>query len=332
MSSPSPRFSISSSPPTPTSPTSTRSAYPFPDTLPRHSTGNRYQPRRGSNASTISVGSIGGSLDIHSRRGSTVRETSQNAISNLLQLPIVRTGLLPHNQAPAGYKAPTTRDIPPVTLTNIPHVPNENFRDYLGRIGPLFESFQRGRIEPEQPAWLKKNEELEKTDRFAEALERRLSRDGSVSPSLTRQTSTSTLFSPTVETSGGPGQPKRRSSAQYRRNRNEPTPLSTIPGVYLEQDFHLENPRTFDVVSERAEIVRPPSGTPAEASNGAPLPPRKPITSNAILQEKLSWYMDTIEVHLINSISTASTGFFAALGSLKELQTEAEESVAKIQG
>ncbi|KAK0931116.1 hypothetical protein LTR91_000063 [Friedmanniomyces endolithicus] len=329
MSSPSPRFSVDGSPPTPTSPTSTRSGYPFPDALARHNTGNRYQPRRGSNASTISIGSIGGSLDIQPRRGSTVRETSQNAIFNLLQSPAARTGLLPHNQAPAGFKAPTTRDIPPVTLTNIPHVPVDNFRDYLNRIGPLLESFQRGRIESEQAAWLKKDKELEQTDRFAEVFERRFSRDGPMSPSLTRKTSTTTLLSPTAETPGGIAQPKRRSSAQYRRNRNEPTPLSTIPSVYLEDDFHLENPRTFDVVSERAEIVRPPPGTTAEAPNGAP---RRPITTNAILQEKLSWYMDTVEVHLIGSISTASSGFFAALGSLKELQTEAEESVAKIQG
>jgi vacuolar protein sorting-associated protein 54 len=41
--------------------------------------------------------------------------------------------------------------------------------------------------------------------------------------------------------------------------------------------------------------------------------------------------MDTVEVHLINSISSASSGFFAALGSLRELQTEAEESVKRIQ-
>ncbi|KAK1821343.1 hypothetical protein LTR12_004229 [Friedmanniomyces endolithicus] len=329
MSSPSQRFSVDGSPPTPTSPTSTRSSYPFPDALARHNTGNRYQPRRGSNASTISIGSIGGSLDIQPRRGSTVRETSQNAIFNLLQSPVARTGLLPHNQAPAGYKAPTTRDIPPVTLTNIPHVPVDNFRDYLNRIGPLLESFQRGRMESEQAAWLKKDKELEQTDRFAEVFERRFSRDGPMSPSLTRQASTTTLLSPTAESPGGSGLPKRRTSAQHRRNRNDPTPLSTIPSVYLEDDFHLENPRTFDVVSERAEIVRPPPGTPAEAPNGAP---RRPITTNAILQEKLSWYMDTVEVHLISSISTASSGFFAALGSLKELQTEAEESVAKIQG
>ena len=244
----------------------------------------------------------------------------------------MRTGLLPHtaaSTAAAGFKAPTQRDIPPVALTNIPHVPPENFRDYLNRIAPLFESFQRGRIGPEQPPWLKKDKELEKTDRFAEALERRMSRDRTVSPP-TPQLTPASAFSPLE----APGQ-RRRSSAGYRRNRNDPTPLSTIPNVYFDEDFHLENPRTFDVVSERAEIVRPPPGTPQleqKGANGVPLPPRKALATNAILQEKLSWYMDTVEVHLINSISTASTGFFAALGSLKELQTEAEESVSKIQG
>ncbi|GKT84950.1 hypothetical protein Ct61P_02800 [Colletotrichum tofieldiae] len=40
--------------------------------------------------------------------------------------------------------------------------------------------------------------------------------------------------------------------------------------------------------------------------------------------------MDTIEVHLINSISTASTTFFTALGSLRELHSEAAESVDRI--
>jgi vacuolar protein sorting-associated protein 54 len=41
--------------------------------------------------------------------------------------------------------------------------------------------------------------------------------------------------------------------------------------------------------------------------------------------------LDTVEIHLISSISTASQSFFAALGSLKELHSEAAESVAKIQ-
>ena len=107
-------------------------------------------------------------------------------------------------------------------------------------------------------------------------------------------------------------------------------PLSTVPQVYFDPDFHLENPRTFDIVSERSEIVRPPPG----ASGASPTPGtggRKALATNAILQEKLSWYMDTVEVHLISSISTASTSFFAALGSLRDLHMEASASVAKIQ-
>nr|POE87448.1 vacuolar protein sorting-associated protein 54 [Quercus suber] len=325
MASNSPRFGVDASP---TSPNSQRSGYPFPHSAST----NRHYSRRGSNASVSSVGSLGSISDRQARKGDAVLEISQNAISTLLQSPIVRTGLVPHTQASAaatGFKAPTTKDIPPVTLTNIPHVPAETFKNYLARIGPLFESFRRNRSDSDPAPWLKKDKELEKTDRFAEALDKQLS-SAPQSPTITRSASTAP-FSPGEK----PSLSRRRSSGQFRRNRNEPTPLSTIPGVYFEADFHLENPRTFDVVSERAEIVRPSPGTPTKeqkGANGTTLPPRKALATNAILQEKLSWYMDTVEVHLINNISSASTGFFAALGSLKELQIEAEESIEKIQG
>lgn len=119
----------------------------------------------------------------------------------------------------------------------------------------------------------------------------------------------------------------RRSSSSYTRKAAQgPPPLSTIPVVYFEEDFHLENPRTFDVVSERSEVIRQEE----KSSNGNAPVPRKALATNAILQEKLSWYMDTVEMHLISSISTASTTFFSALGSLKELHTEAAESVGRI--
>jgi vacuolar protein sorting-associated protein 54 len=110
-----------------------------------------------------------------------------------------------------------------------------------------------------------------------------------------------------------------------------PPPLSTIPAVYFDEDFHLENPRIFDVVSERSEVVRPTQGSDEKgASNGQAAAPRKALATNAILQEKLSWYMDTVEMHLIQSISTASTTFFTALGSLRELHSEAADSVERI--
>lgn len=323
----------------PNSPNPRRNAaFPFPAqnaSSSRQSSTTRFRSRRGSTASITSVsstGSIGGSLDVPSLRSSTtLREISQNAISTLLQPPIVRTGLVPHTMASAaaaGFKQPTQKDIPPVTLTNVPHVPTEQFRHYLDEIGPLFETLHRGRSETEQSSWGKKDKLGDEQERLASGQDIKAGQEQSMSPTLRRQPSINAL-SPI----GSPIQPKRRSSGQLRRNRNEPTPLSTVPNVYFDENFHLENPRIFDVVSERAEIIRPPPGalpTESQGQNGTVQPPRKALATNAILQEKLSWYMDTVEVHLINSISTASSGFFAALGSLKELQTEAEQSVAKI--
>ena len=122
-------------------------------------------------------------------------------------------------------------------------------------------------------------------------------------------------------------QAKRQHSGR-RRGPLPVAPLTTIPNVYYEPDFHLENPRTFDVVSERSEIVRPSIKDGAASATG--LSGRKALATNAILQEKLSWYMDTVEVHLISSISAASSSFFTALGSLRELHVEAAASVAKI--
>ncbi|KAH6638750.1 Vps54-like protein-domain-containing protein [Boeremia exigua] len=301
------------------SPVLQQSQYPFPQhdwTNRPNSTGGRYQPRRGSTASSIH--SVGGTLDsgFKSSMGA-VREQSNNAISTLLTPPIMRTGMLPYTaaQAPSGHRPPSTRDIPPVTLTNVPHVEPSAFNAYLSQIGNLYDAFQRAKAEAEaqQP-----RPDAPKKDERSESVER-----------------ASTTSSPANTPSGTP-KPKRRTSGT-KRGIPAVTPLSTIPAVYFEENFHLENPRTFDIVSERSEVVRPvrtTSNDNVNSVNGIPDTPqpsgRKALATNAILQEKLSWYMDTVEVHLISAISSASTSFFAALGSLRELQTEAEESVAKI--
>lgn len=164
-----------------------------------------------------------------------------------------------------------------------------------------------------------------KLDDFADLLDP--NQRSSTRPNLSKKASLASLAS-SIESP----MPRRRSSGGIRRLAHAPTPLSTIPNVYFEEDFHLENPRTFDVVSERSEVVKPAPGTPDErkGQNGNAVGPRKALATNAILQEKLSWYMDTIEVHLISSISTASTSFFAALGSLRELHSEAADSVDRI--
>lgn len=236
--------------------------------------------------------------------------------------------MLPHtaSTALAGHRPPSTKDIPPVTLTNIPHVEPSAFNPYLSQVGNLYEAFQRAKAEAEEASSVLRRDSARK-DEFTEVLERGFQAG---SPSSTPKLSSSG-FSP-----AGTPKPKRRTSGS-KRALPTITPLSTIPNVYFDENFHLENPRTFDIVSERSEVVRPlrtKSGDDLNPGNGsleAPQQPgRKALATNAILQEKLSWYMDTVEVHLISSISTASTSFFAALGSLRELQAEASESVSRI--
>ncbi|USP72975.1 hypothetical protein yc1106_00249 [Curvularia clavata] len=303
------------------SPNPPQGSFPLPSqhdwTSRPNSTGGRYKPRRGSTASSIH--SVGGSLDnsFKSTMGA-VREQSNNAISTLLTPPIMRTGMVPHTTATAAssHRPPSTRDIPPVTLAQTPHVDPSAFNPYLTQVGNLYDAFQRAKVEAVESA---------QPSRRASSKE-----DGpddlAPSPANTPNLAAAPFAPDTTP------KPKRRTSAT-KRTLPAITPLSTIPNIYFDENFHIENPRTFDVVSERSEVVRPVRSTSSDDHGGldAPQPTtRKALATNAILQEKLSWYMDTVEVHLISAISTASTSFFAALGSLRELQTEAADSVAKI--
>ena len=252
------------------------------------------------------------------------------AISTLLQPPIVRTGIQTQSAAAAqsSIKLPTTRDIPPVTLTNIQHVESEEFAPYLKQFGALHEQLSRIRESESDGSTNRRGSKQD--DHHEGGSGEGLLRPGSRS-GRPRKSSNASISS--LTSTDAPG-PLRRSSSGHsvRKTAQGAPPLSTIPNVYFDEDFHLENPRTFDVVSERSEVIRPTQtglGDKAEDFE-AIAAPRKALATNAILQEKLSWYMDTIEVHLINSISTASTTFFTALGSLKELHSEAAESVQRI--
>ena len=227
---------------------------------------------------------------------------------------------------PNSQKPPSSKDIPPVTLTNIPHVESSAFLPYLKQAGSLYDAFQRAKAyEGIGPVQSRRQRNLSSSEQGLGILSPgHHARQASISSAQKTENVIAALGSPTQRP-----QPKRAISGGSRRGPLPVTPLATVPAVYFEEDFHLENPRTFDIVSERSEIVRPPPG-----SNGAVTTPgqsgRKALATNAILQEKLSWYMDTVEVHLISSISTASASFFAALGSLRDLHVEASASVAKI--
>ncbi|CAG8900364.1 unnamed protein product [Penicillium egyptiacum] len=286
----------------------------------------RFPLRRGSTASSIV--SIGGVLDSSHYHGSiseSVAESGQNAISTLLQPPIIRTGLTAGTAtSSAGFKPPTSRDIPPVTLTNIKHVDAKVFQPYLSQVGTLYDVFQQpkeGAGEDTLPAQAAKSPRPDSD------------RDSLMPWSPERRSSVMS----TGSRSSSPYDARGRRPSTGRGRASAVTPLSTIPPVYFEEDFHLENPRTFDVISEKSDVVRPPRPPTKDDkhANGLVAEPvqtgRKALATNAILQEKLSWYMDTVEIHLISSISTASKSFFTALGSLRELHAEAADSVNRIQ-
>ncbi|EKV10854.1 GARP complex component (Vps54), putative [Penicillium digitatum] len=281
----------------------------------------RFPLRKGSVASSIvSIGGVLESSYYHGSISESVAESGQNAISTLLQPPIIRTGMTTGSAtSSASFKPPSSRDIPPVTLTNIKHVDAKAFQPYLSQVGSLYDVFQQSKEDTGEDALPAQAAKSPKPDFDPDSLmpwssERR--------PSVM---SIASRPSSPYDTRG-----RRPSSARGRAP--AVTPLSTIPPVYFEEGFHLENPRTFDVISEKSDVVRPPRPPTINGLVAEPVQTgRKALATNAILQEKLSWYMDTVEIHLISSISTASKSFFTALGSLRELHAEAADSVNRIQ-
>ncbi|PIA43803.1 hypothetical protein AQUCO_01800091v1 [Aquilegia coerulea] len=83
--------------------------------------------------------------------------------------------------------------------------------------------------------------------------------------------------------------------------------LREVPSLYFKEDFALEEGATF-----RAAC---PFSTPLE---------------NIALQEKLSHYLDTVELHLVKEISLRSNSFFEAQGQLQDLNVEVFEACGRI--
>jgi len=93
--------------------------------------------------------------------------------------------------------------------------------------------------------------------------------------------------------------------------------IENVPPIFFEPDFLLENPQVFDTVCEGADII----------GNSGPNPS---ISTNSILQEKLSYYLDTVEVHLLGEIENRSSSFFEALSNLQALHQQTLNCVSQI--
>eukprot|EP00850_Spirogloea_muscicola_P018796 SM000176S03127 [mRNA] locus=s176:89841:95315:+ [translate_table: standard] len=86
-----------------------------------------------------------------------------------------------------------------------------------------------------------------------------------------------------------------------------------IPPLFFAEDFALESGATFAAACQVA---------------GAPAAP----SASLMLQEKLSHYLDLVEVHLVREISARSSSFFDALAQLEGLHATVAATCGRVAG
>ncbi|KAF7249308.1 Vacuolar protein sorting-associated protein 54 [Varanus komodoensis] len=86
------------------------------------------------------------------------------------------------------------------------------------------------------------------------------------------------------------------------------TDLEQVPKIFMKPDFALEDPLTFNAV------------LPWSHFNTAGGKGSRDAASSRLLQEKLSHYLDIVEVNIAHQISLRSEAFFHAMTSQHELQ------------
>ncbi|XP_010887569.1 vacuolar protein sorting-associated protein 54 [Esox lucius] len=99
--------------------------------------------------------------------------------------------------------------------------------------------------------------------------------------------------------------------------------LEQVPRIFMKPDFALDDPATFNAV------------LPWSHFNSAGGKTSRDVVSSRLLQEKLSHYLDVVEVSIARQISLRSEAFFHAMSSQHELQdrlTQTTRSVAVLRG
>ncbi|WFD43810.1 hypothetical protein MPSI1_002475 [Malassezia psittaci] len=100
-------------------------------------------------------------------------------------------------------------------------------------------------------------------------------------------------------------------------------PLSTVPQVFFGNDFDINKQYTYDLVTEK---YKQNSAAGIDADQALSYG----VVLNQMLQEKLSYYSDVIEQHLVVEISARSCSFFDAFGILQNLAKETTTCIAQI--
>lgn len=110
------------------------------------------------------------------------------------------------------------------------------------------------------------------------------------------------------------GKPRSISS---ELNFSEDADSDDIPKVFEDPNFHLDDQRVFNQVMQNLKIL--PEDLQAES-----------IANNTEVQEKLSQYLDTVEMQLIKEISRTSDSFFTTLGDIANIKQNSHSSVKNL--
>ncbi|KAL7325236.1 hypothetical protein PS15p_207747 [Mucor circinelloides] len=228
----------------------------------------------------------------------TTRDIGFNAISGVLNDPAKAKDLTKPNKA----------DIPPVSHAAIPKIKTSDFESYLSHIGPAFERYQQYKLSS-------KDEDTNSYPSTPNTAAVAGEEEEAFSP-FGRH--------PAKRTGRNPySLPQHILSSESLLDDDAKTPprelpmIENVPPIFFEPDFLLENPQVFDTVCEGADII----------GNSGPNPS---ISTNSILQEKLSYYLDTVEVHLLGEIENRSSSFFEALSNLQALHQQTLNCVSQI--
>ncbi|KAH3666583.1 hypothetical protein OGAPHI_003439 [Ogataea philodendri] len=183
------------------------------------------------------------------------------------------------SQASISLRGPTTRDIPMTQLSKISKVKSSQLKSYSDLLQNEYSKF-------------KLNKTL--TESTLEAFINQLDR-GKGQESTEKFTSETNFL------------PSEKDEAELEQNS-----LINIPHVYFSQDFRLDDPRIFAEVIENCTILKSTTDFNEDGSE-------RRLVNNHELQEKLSSYLDIIEIQLIREISKSSGSFFSALGDLNNI-------------
>ncbi|RCK54885.1 Vacuolar protein sorting-associated protein 54 [Candida viswanathii] len=98
-----------------------------------------------------------------------------------------------------------------------------------------------------------------------------------------------------------------------------PTLIDEVPKVFRDPNFRLDDPRIFKQVLGGSKISLDENDTGLN------------IINNTDLQEKLSNYLDTVEVNLVDEIAKSSDSFFNTIGDIESIQKKSSECVDSYQ-